>query len=304
MKKLFTLFCAMAFAGIGLQAQNIQVTNAVGQSPATFVANNLLGEGVYVFNVKFNNSSNYITSPTIGTFNANGYGGLQMQRGIIMTTGNVNLAPGPNNASGASTPVTGYYTDPEMEIVATSEITSCSSLDFDFVSLTNSFIFNFCFASEEYPEYVCSNYNDVFAFFITGPDPVTLEERTWNIALIPGTVSDTTPNGIAVAINSVNPGQAGGAGGGGVGCYYDYASYYVDNDYDYNGDPIDGVQYDGYTSKMAATTEILPCVQYHMHISVCNVGDNAFDSGVFLEGNSFSSPSAAIGLSHPDLDTL
>lgn len=301
MKKLFTLFCAMAFAGIGLQAQNITVENAVGQSPATFVATHLLGEGVHVFNVKYNNSSNLIANPTIGTFNANGYGGLQMQNGIIMTTGDVNVAPGPNSAAGLSTPIAGYYSDPEMQVVATGEINSCSTLDFDFVSLTNSFNFNFCFASEEYPEYVCSNFNDVFAFFITGPDPVTLDERTWNIALIPGSITDTTPNGIAVAINSVNSGTFSNSGGS--GCYSDFSNFYVDNDYTY-GSSIEGIQYDGYTSKMSATTSILPCVQYHMHISICNVGDNAWDSGVFLEGNSFSSPSAAIGLSHQGIDTL
>lgn len=306
MRKLFTLLCAMACLSAQLFAQNITVESAVGQSPATFVANNLLGEGVYVFNVKYNNSSSNITNPSIGTFNANGYDGLQMQNGIIMTTGNISVAPGPNNTNGLSVAVPGFYSDPEMELVATDEINGCSTLDFDFVSLASNFHFNFCFASEEYPEYVCSQFNDVFAFFITGPDPVTLEERTWNIALIPGTVTEENPNGIAVAINSVNIGTYGDASGGGsgTGCYYDYTGFYVDNNYDYNSDPIDGIQYDGYTSKMAAATDILPCVVYHMHISVCNVGDNSYDSGVFLEGNSFSSPSTAIGLGSSTIDTI
>ena len=67
---------------------------------------------------------------------------------------------------------------------------------------------------------------------------------------------------------------------------------------------LDGVQYDGMTSKLVASSEIVPCQSYHMHISVCNVGDNAFDSGVFLEGNSFYSPSAQIGLSQWTVDTI
>lgn len=296
----------MTVLSVQLFAQDVTVQSAVGQSPATFVSNNLLGNGVYVFNVKYNNSSSNITIPSIGTFESNGFGGLSMLNGIVMTSGNISVAAGPNNSTGLSSSVSGYYSDSELEGLATADIYGCSTLDFDFVSLTNHFSFTYCFGSEEYPEWVCSDYNDVFAFFITGPDPVTLEERTWNIAMIPGSQSEENPNGIAVTINSVNIGTYGesSGGGNGVGCYYDYTAYYVDNNYSYGEEEIPGIQYDGYTSKMTAETDILPCVVYHMHISVCNVGDNSYDSGVFLEGNSFSAPLAAIGLSRPGIDTV
>lgn len=299
MRKLVTTLCAMACLAVGLQAQNITVTSAVGQTPAAFIQNNLLGGGVYIFNAKFSNSASAISTDNIGTFQANGFMGLMMMDGVLMTTGNISVAPGPNNMSGSSNAIAGYYSDPEMENVATSTINGCSTLDFDFVTLSNSVSFNYCFASEEYPEYVCSNFNDVFAFFVTGPDPETGEEVTRNIAIIPGTVSDATPNGIAVAINSVNIGTAGTYGGTGQGCYYDYSSYYVENPTDSTG-----IQYDGYTSKLSATAAIVPCEVYHMHISVCNVGDNAYDSGVFLEGNSFTANTAAIGLSRPGITPL
>ena len=294
MKKLITTLCALACLTAGAWAQSISVTSAVGQSPVTFLQNNLLGGGVYVFNAKFNNTSSNIATPNIGTFQSNGFMGLMMTGGVIMTTGNIDVAPGPNNASGKSNSIDGFYSDPEMAPVATGTINGCSTLDFDFVTLSGSISMNFCFGSEEYPEYVCSSYNDVFAFYVTGPDPETGEEVTRNIAIIPGTVSDSTPNGIAVAINSVNDGVPGSYAGA-EGCYYDFANYYVDNTNDTTG----GVQYDGYTSKLAASAQLVPCEVYHMHISVCNVGDNAFDSGVFLEGGSFTAPTMAIGLSRP-----
>ena len=41
-----------------------------------------------------------------------------------------------------------------------------------------------------------------------------------------------------------------------------------------------------------------------MHISICNVGDNAYDSGVFLEKRSFNSPSAQVNLSNGEADTV
>ena len=65
-----------------------------------------------------------------------------------------------------------------------------------------------------------------------------------------------------------------------------------------------GVQYDGFTRKLAASTVVTPCSQYHMHISVCNVGDNAYDSGVFLDYKSFNSPVAQVNLSNGVGDTV
>lgn len=297
-KSLFYLVLACCLVG-QLHAQNITVTSAMGQDVNTFVNTALAGKGVYITNAKFSNTSGPILSDQIGVFQANGFTGFSMDSGIVMTTGNISVAPGPNNLSGASQPITGYYSDAELAPIATSSINGCATLDFDFVGLTNTISFMYTFASEEYPEYVCSNFNDVFAFYVTGPDPETMEERTWNVAIIPLSVTDSTPDGIAVAINSINPGVPGTSGGGGSDCHYEFSSYYNDN-------PVEsvGVQYDGYTSKLVATTEIVPCALYHMHLSVCNVGDNAFDSGVFLEYGSFSSPSTQLNFNRVNRDTV
>lgn len=306
MRKVFMLLGACLLLTTGAVAQNISVTDALGQMPGTFIYNNLIGGGVYVFNAKFANSQGPISARNIGTFQANGFGAITMNNGIILTTGDINVAPGPNNMGGHSMQLNPYYSDPELNSISTNEVTSCATLDFDFVALTTSVSFNYCFGSEEYPEYVCSSFNDVFAFFLTGPDPETGIETTRNIAIIPG--SDTVPgypHGIPVTINAVNPGVAGTSGGGGQGCFYDYSHLYYDNTMQ-DGDTAypQGVQYDGFTRKMAASAQILPCVVYHMHISVCNVQDNAFDSGVMIEGGSFTAPTAAIGLSRVTVDTV
>jgi len=299
MKRKITLLALLLCFVMGGWAQNVTVVDAIGQPLGTFLQNHLMGGGVYVFNAKFSNSASNISTANIGTFQTNGYQGLQMDSGIVMTTGNINVVPGPNNLTSASNPIEGYYSDPVMEMVATSDINGCATLDFDFVTLSDQVMFNYTFASEEYPEYVCSNFNDVFAFFVTGPDPETGEEVTRNIAIIPGTIDAEHPNGIAVAINSVNSGQAGTAGGSGSGCYYDYANLYEENATD-----AAGIQYDGYTTKLMASASIIPCAVYHMHISVCNVGDNSYDSGVFLEANSFVANMAAIGLSRPGVTNI
>ena len=168
MKKIVTIFMVLAFPYMKVSAQNITVASATGQMPATFIQNNLLGGGVYVFNAKYANSLGIIASPGIGTFQSNGYSGLSMQSGIVMTTGDIDIAVGPNSTGSQSTMYNYNYSDPEMESVATDEINGCSTLDFDFVCLSDMVSFQYCFASEEYPEWVCSDYNDVFAFFLKG----------------------------------------------------------------------------------------------------------------------------------------
>ncbi len=304
LKHSATLFCITIVASI-CGAQNITVSAANGQDVNTFINNNLIGSGVQVSNVKFNNATGNIATAQIGTFNSNGYTQLRMASGVIMTTGNVSVAPGPNNSGSLSTPVSGYYSDPQMNSISTSSVTACSTLDFDFVSISPFINVNYCFGSEEYPEFVCSSFNDVFAFFITGPDPQTGQTRTWNMASIPHTVDATHPDGIPVTINSVNQGSAPSSNG--TGCYYVFSEYYVVNHTPgVNGGPnnAQGVQYDGFTQKLSASATILPCQQYHMHISICNVSDNAYDSGVFLEAGSFNSPQAQVHFAPVSIDTV
>ncbi len=290
--RVLAMALVLLLGSVVASAQNISVTAATGQNIGTFVQNNLIGDGVYVFNVRFNNNTGNIATPQIGTFNSNGYVQLFMDEGVVMTTGNVSVAPGPNSGGSASQSVTNYYSDQQLSSIASGSINGCATLDFDFVSISPFVTVNYCFGSEEYPEYVCSSFNDVFAFLVTGPNPATGQTVTRNAATIPHS------NGLAVAINSVNPGSAGSSGGGGSGCIYNYTQYYVSNTWN------TGVQYDGFTRKLAASTVVTPCAQYHMHISICNVGDNSYDSGVFLERRSFNSPSAQVNLSNGEADTV
>ena len=209
-------------------AQNITVQSAVGQNITTFVEQQLKGNGVYITNVKFNNVQGNVTHPQIGTFNSNGYQLLQMDEGVIMTTGNVSVAPGPNSNFSASAAVSNYYSDNSIASLASGALYACSTLDFDFVSISPYVTMNYCFGSEEYPEFVCSSFNDVFAFLVTGPDPTTGQTTTKNIAIIPHSATAANPDGITVTINAVNQGLPGTSSGG-TGCYYTFSDFYVSN---------------------------------------------------------------------------
>lgn len=305
MKKSITILCALAMSTLLSYGQNVTVQSAVGMNLNNFLMQNLVGQGVYIYNAKFNNMAGAIQAiyPQIGTFQSNGFAGLSMTSGIVLTTGNVSVAGGPNSSPAASASVSPRYIDPQMNTMdVTDNAFSCATLDFDFVCLSPYVTFTYCFGSEEYPEWVASQYNDVFVFFLTGPDPETGETVTRNIAMIPNSADSTHPYGIPVSINTINPGQPGanayGTPPGEV--YYTYTQYYCDN----NTVGNTGIEYDGYTAKLMASAMVYPCQSYHMHISVCDVSDNQFQSGVFLEGNSFSTNTAGIGLASVNVDTV
>ena len=298
--KRIVLLCAVLLPAVA-PAQSISVTPASGSIEA-FIRNHLVGEGVYVWNIKFNNST-AATFPNgnqqIGTFQSNGYPLLQMDSGVVMTTGEVTFAsPSSSYSSGASSAESpAQYSDPVMASWGntTRTVNDCATLDFDFVSISPFVTVNYCFGSKEYTSYVCSSFNDIFGFIVEGPYP---SNNRWNTAIIPHTVSYAHPQGIEVAINTVNSGSCSGNYSAGEGTYLIYSDFYVANP------TFSGVRYDGFTQKLSANATLLPCERYHMHLSVCDVSDHSFDSGVFLEKKSFNSPSADVNLSHRYADTI
>lgn len=310
MKKISIIVMATLCMACVAEAQNVAFTSAVGQSVENLLATKLLGDGVYVYNATFNGQAGVIPSryPQIGTFQNSSFQPIRMESGIILTTGNITAAAGPNNRGDMSAAVVpgNEYIDQQMVTYGiTSNPICCATLDFDFVCLSPTISLAYTFASEEYNEFVSTIYNDVFAFLLTGPDPETGEIVTRNIAMIPSTESPEHPDGIAVAINSVNNGTIGSQNQTGEvpeDCYFTFTQYYYDNEF--NGTPIPGVQYDGFTQKLSASAMVIPCQSYHMHISVCNVADNGYDSGVMLEGQSFSSPAGQVGLGQLMVDTV
>lgn len=274
-------FCSAAFA----QSPNLSVQLLTGTHVDTVLNHYFAGEGVVITNGKFNNHSGNITSNQIGTFQRNGFSQFPFESGLVMCTGNATVAAGPNDMSNAMSNVSSSYYETALQLYASS-LYDCAALDFDFQTSSDTFVFRYIFASEEYCEYVNSQFNDVFAFILTGPDPVTLLQTTRNVAIIPGSVSTMHPDGVPVAINNVNHGQHS-ADTAGPGINPSYSQYYIENTFSY------GIQFDGYTIALEAGGPLQACATYHMKLAIADVGDEQYDSGVFLEEHSF--------MSHPDI---
>ena len=272
----------LLFSTIG-KGQLIVDNNPPYDDPTYLVQSVLLNTGLIVTNVSFNGS---LLPPTganadmIGYFNGAG-SNLNIAEGVLINTGTIYDAPGPND-SGSDGIDNGTPGDPDLDQLAGFPTFNAAILEFDFETVTDGISFRYVFASEEYNEFVCSGYNDVFGFFVSGPGvsgPFLGGAK--NIALIPST-SDY------VGINSVNNGTIGSAGfPGGCGGPGDpglnQTAYYVDNE------ALGGqsVQYDGFTTVLTAQTTLIPCTVYHMKIAVADAGDGIYDSGVFLEAASF-----------------
>lgn len=227
--------------------------------------NNFILSGVTVSNVTFT-GHNYALGSFTGGVNTN----IGMEDGILIATGNVMNAYGPNDDDGTTTDLN-TSGDPLLNMLTGNGMPTYDAgiLELDVVPEGNVLVFNYVFASEEYHEYVSTPFNDIFAFFFSGSNPYGDAYINTNIALIPET-------NLPVAINNINNGTTNN--GPCKNC-----QYFVDNT---NGASI---QYDAFTTVLPIMVYVVPGQTYHLRMSVGDTGDGQFDSGIFLECPSLKS---------------
>ncbi len=281
MKHLYLITTLLCFLANTSRAQ-LTVT---GGNPAAALVDSLVGTGVTVSNITYTGAA-----ASKGTYKCTGGCNLGSTSGIFLTSGNAGGTPTfPPNVFHSDDMGTGA--DAQLNAIVAPDVTlDASVLEFDFVAATDSVSFRYVFASEEYNEWVNTNFNDVFAFFVSGPGIV----GTKNVAIVPGTAS--TP----VSIDNVNNGNAGGTASGPC----QNCAYYTDN----VGNGGQAIFFDGFTHVLTAGFKVYPCEVYHMKFAVADVNDHIYDSGVFLEANSFSSNGSihifANGTQYNNLDTI
>jgi gliding motility-associated-like protein len=289
MKQLF-LFCVLFSLMFSAKAQ--LVVDNTTLTPAQLIQNVLLGSGVTVTNVTFNGAPANTINEQAGSFDGTA-SNVGFTDGLILGSGDVQVAVGPNNSGSSTLGGTGNLgTDPDLAAITPNQIYDQAILEFDFIPVGDSVSFRYVFASEEYNEYVCSSVNDAFGFFISGPGiSGPFSNNAMNIAIIPGT---TTP----VSINTVNLGVAGSNGTANLCSAIDpnWASY---NIYYAGTNTQNSVQYDGWTVILTAKAAVQCGETYHIKLAIGDAGDGAFDSGVFLEAGSLNSSGLGISVDTP-----
>ena len=133
---LITLFMSMACAG-ELHAQLI-VTDASNLNDWTadsLVRNILLDNGVTISNAKFNGSEGIIYCNSIGKFETGQtLTNIGMGSGLILASGGVTVAIGPNDSEEASVATTcSEYYDSDLASIASGSTNNVAVLEFDFI---------------------------------------------------------------------------------------------------------------------------------------------------------------------------
>lgn len=259
-KKFHNLFLGFVFPVLLLIAPALkaQLITSTALTPAQLVQNVLLGGGLTATNITYNGAPTAIGS-FIGSSSNIGFAG-----GVIMASGDIANAIGPNNSGSQSTDFGTSSSDPDLSAIASGSLNDAAFLEFDFVPGSDTIKFRYAFGSEEYMEYANTSFNDAFGFFISGPNPAGGAYVNQNIALLPGS---STP----VTINNVN--------------LLNNPAYYFDNE-----NPAgQTIQYDGFTIPLTAIAPVICGQSYHIKLAIADVLDNSFDSGVFLEAGSFAS---------------
>lgn len=254
MNRLLQIILTLAFciSGLNVFAQLVMDTTHTPEQLVQY----LLGPGVSVSNVTYTGNPN-----ALGSFD-NGYTtNLGLDEGVTLSSGYV--MPIPNPATVFLSHNCGSPGDPDLDTYLTGFLsTDAAVLEFDFIPDYEYIQFQYVFGSEEYPEYVGTSFTDIFGFFINGPDPAGGAYVSENVALVPGTDEP-------VMINTVNQNYN--------------SQYYIDNT---NGTSI---AYDAFTTVLQSLLHVVPFESYHIKLAVGDCSDFIYDSGVFLEANSFMS---------------
>jgi len=229
---------------------------------ANDLAQALAGNGVTISNVTYTGAD-----VAAGTFSG-GNGIIDFDNGVVLSSGDVSLVPGPNDSSGA----TGSNDSPgdaDLDALAGESTYDAAILAFDFVPTSDKVTFKYVFGSEEYNEFVNADFNDVFAFYVNGVNYATVGNPP-----------------VPVSVDSINNGNPYGT------TPNSHPELFVNNEYTWSAGeamPAGAVntQLDGLTKTLTFEAPVLKNQTNHMRLAIADAGDEILDSDVFIQAGSF-----------------
>lgn len=255
MKSILLLSCAACLTFTA----SAQLTVTAESNDTVFIYA-LAGPGIMVSNIERN------CAPDASAFFNAADANVGIEEGIMLSSGLAASAIGPNNTGSAS----GFMDTPgdaDLDALTMWNTYDACIIEFDMTVMADTLKLDYVFGSEEYPEYIFSGFNDVFAFWVSGPGIPT----PVNIAVVPGT-------DIPVTINNINE--------------FTNPDYYINNgdgfEAPFSTDPF-YINYDGLTVVLNANLPVTAGETYHMKMAVADASDGILDSGVFLETGSLGS---------------
>ncbi len=252
-------------SAFGMQAQLVVNENASNSTMTSLIQ----GSGVTITNFVITQGNNQQVSSFVNTNSA--ANPLTIPNGVLLSTGRGNNAAGANNNGGVSTSYNTSFNDPDLIALDPQANKDVVIVEFDVSPRSDTLQLQFQFGSEEYLEYTCSSFNDVFAFLVSGPGiSGPYANNAANFAKLP----DNTP----VSIGTVNQGSPGAFGEAANCASLANSAFFIDN----TGNTL--VQADGITRRLTVKGLVTPCATYHVKCILADAGDNQYDSFVWLDG--------------------
>lgn len=261
---------------LGCTSVVAQVTIDQAFTVEGYVNDVLLGDGVSASNITFIGEPIQLAKMTDES------GNFSVSEGLVLSCGDPNRlsdCQGDANPTGLG----GGFSDADLLDVANSvppligqgftvgSVQDGCVLEFDFEAGGDSISFNYVFGSDEYLGFVNTQYNDIFAFFLSGPgitgpyaSPGAFPDGAINIAQVP----DSDPV-LPITISSVND--------------QTNSEYYIDNPNQ------DDICINGYTTTFTAAAAVQCGETYHIKLAIADGSDDYLESIVVLEAGSFTS---------------
>ena len=253
---LFAIMTVLAVLPIGRAAAAPLVTEDLsGPLTPDDLANSLVGVGVTVSNVTYTGAD-----VAAGTFSG-GADVVGFEDGIILSSGDIANVVGPNVDDGITLD-NGTAGDSDLDALSGFSTLDAAVLEFDFVPADSPVRFQYVFSSDEYNEFVNTQFNDVFAFFVNSVNCATV---------------DTDP----VSINTINNGNPFGTDP------RSHPELYINNDLQDGGGTID-TEMDGLTIVLTCESSVNVGVTNHMKLAIADASDAILDSNVFLQAGSLT----------------
>jgi len=225
-----------------------KIGSIAGFTSAAQLAAALAGPGVTVSNARYTGNQE-----AAGTFSG-GQVDLGVDAGVLLSTGRAQDVQGPNQSDAWSTDFA-LPGDGDLDLlVAPGKTQDAAILEFDVTPVAATLGIRFVFASEEYPEFVGSQFNDVVAIYVNGVNCANIDGRP---------VSVNTINA------DVNP------------------ALFIDNDSGTRDTEMDGL-----TIPLDCIASVQPGVANHVKVAIADTDDGLYDAAVFLAGGGIRSPMA------------
>ncbi|PTV96226.1 Hint domain-containing protein [Rhodobacter aestuarii] len=215
---------------------------------ATQMAQTIFGDGVSVVSASYTGASSSAAVYYYGDSRAPET--TPSDTGVILSTGNVSdftqRNGDPNRYSNTSTNTWGQDNNSGFNALAGTRTYDAAYLDVTFVPDSDVMTISFTFASEEYPEYVNSIYNDVVGLWVNGSSV------------------DVELNASVNGVNGTNN-----------------ENLYISN----TGDDYN-TEMDGFTVTMSVTFKVIPGQVNSLRIGIADVSDSSYDSNLLIAANS------------------